>query len=113
MVGLIARRLGEDIESRPDALNRLLSIAATRPIDFQSQVVSGLAAALAGWRKARSPRAGMRSSVRLPRRRTQPSARGFASWKSSSATAAPWTRSVAWPWTKTRRSRSGRPRCGP
>ncbi len=55
MVGLIARRLGEDIESRPDALNRLLSIAATRPIDFQSQVVSGLAAALAGWRKARKP----------------------------------------------------------
>jgi putative heme-binding domain-containing protein len=55
VVGLIARRLGEDIESRPDALDRLLGVAASRPLAFQSQVVSGLAAALAGWRKARKP----------------------------------------------------------
>src|SRR5262249_23093091 len=38
-----------------EALNHLLRVAANRPIDFQSQVVSGLAAALAGWRKARKP----------------------------------------------------------
>jgi putative membrane-bound dehydrogenase-like protein len=57
MVGLIARRLGEDIESRPDALNALLSLAADRPDDVRSQVVSGLGAALSGWRKARRPAA--------------------------------------------------------
>ena len=57
MVGLIARRLGEDIESRPDALNALLVLADDRPPAFQSQVVSGLGAALSGWRKAKKPSA--------------------------------------------------------
>jgi putative membrane-bound dehydrogenase-like protein len=57
MVGLIARRLGEDIEARPAALNALLSLAANRTVEFQAQVVSGLGAALSGWRKARKPAA--------------------------------------------------------
>ncbi len=113
VVGLIARRLGEDIESRPAAVNALLSVAATRPIEFQSQVVSGLAAALAGWRKARKP-AGWDAFQGKLTAATDPALRDrSASWRSSSATAAPWTRSGAWPWTKRRRSRSGRPRSGP
>ncbi len=57
IVGLIARRLGEDIESRPSALDALLGLAADRPLAFQSQVVTGLGTALAGWRKARKPSA--------------------------------------------------------
>ncbi len=90
MVGLIARRLGEDIESRPAALNALLSLAANRTVEFQSQVVSGLGTALAGWRKAGKPSAwdafqgklaatadtGLRARVRdlevLLRRRSRP-----------------------------------------
>jgi putative heme-binding domain-containing protein len=55
LVALIARRLGEDIEARPAALDALLSLAANRTVEFQAQVVSGLGAALAGWRKARRP----------------------------------------------------------
>jgi putative membrane-bound dehydrogenase-like protein len=57
VVGLIARRLGEDIEVRPGPLNALLAAAASRPEPFRSQVVAGLGAALNGWRKARKPEA--------------------------------------------------------
>ena len=113
VVGLIARRLGEDIESRPDAVNALLRIAATRPIDVQSQVVSGLAAALAGWRKARKPSGWDAFQSQLATKSDAGLRAGLASWKSSSATAGPWTRSAGWPWTRQRRSRSGRPHCGP
>ena len=44
MVGLIARRLGEDIEARPAPLNMLLSGAADRPEVIPQQVVAGLGA---------------------------------------------------------------------
>jgi putative membrane-bound dehydrogenase-like protein len=57
VVGLIARRLAEDLEARPGPLNGLLSAAANRPEPFRSQVLAGLCAGLAGWRKARKPEA--------------------------------------------------------
>ena len=52
---LIARRLSEDIESRPAPLNRLLDAAAASTDEFQSQVTSGMSEALKGWRKASKP----------------------------------------------------------
>lgn len=54
---LIARRLGEDIEKNPDPLNDLLNLAVGKPESFQADVLSGLAEALRGWRKARKPSA--------------------------------------------------------
>src|SRR5579883_668407 len=53
----IARRLGEDIESRPAPLNRLLSGAGQGSEVVRAQVVAGLSAALTGWRTARKPEA--------------------------------------------------------
>jgi putative membrane-bound dehydrogenase-like protein len=55
VVGLCARRLAEDIESRPSPVEALLSVAATRSESVQRQVVLGFSAALTGWRKARKP----------------------------------------------------------
>jgi putative membrane-bound dehydrogenase-like protein len=52
---LIARRLGEDIETRPGPLNVLLDTTAQRPEAFQAAVVAGLDDALTGWRKATKP----------------------------------------------------------
>ena len=52
---LIARRLGEEIESRPGPLDALIAAAASRPEEFQAQVVAGLSDALTGWRKAVKP----------------------------------------------------------
>ena len=52
---LIARRLSEDIETRPAPLNRLLDAAAASPKEFQAQVIWGMVDALSGWRKARKP----------------------------------------------------------
>jgi putative membrane-bound dehydrogenase-like protein len=54
-VRLIARRLGEDIESRPGPLDALLDAAVDRSVEFQTQVVAGLGDALTGWHKARKP----------------------------------------------------------
>ena len=51
----IARRLGEDVETRPAPLNGLLFIAAFRPADVQAEVLAGLGEALTGWRKAKAP----------------------------------------------------------
>ena len=67
IIGLIARRLAEDIDSRPDALNSLLRLAANKPELFQSQTVSGLCAALAGWRKARKPSAWDSFQTKIPK----------------------------------------------
>jgi putative membrane-bound dehydrogenase-like protein len=55
VVRLIARRLGEEIDSRPAPLNALLEATAGRPARFRSEVVGGLLDALAGVRKARKP----------------------------------------------------------
>lgn len=53
----IARRLGEEIERQPGPLNELLSIATTNSAAFQTDVLTGLSEALAGWRKAPQPSA--------------------------------------------------------
>jgi putative membrane-bound dehydrogenase-like protein len=53
----IARRLGEDIETRPAALNQLLVLAVNGSTELQKSVVSGLGEALKGWHKATKPAA--------------------------------------------------------
>jgi putative membrane-bound dehydrogenase-like protein len=55
VVRLIARRLGEDIESRPGPINSLLAGSAGQPEAFRSEVIAGLLAALAGYHKVRKP----------------------------------------------------------
>lgn len=53
---LIARRLAEDVEKRPDAFNSLLAAVAMKAdAALAADVVRGAAAALAGWRKAPAP----------------------------------------------------------
>lgn len=52
---LIARRLAEDIEQRPSHVADLLSLAAEKSEAIQSDILSGLADGLAGWRKATKP----------------------------------------------------------
>jgi putative heme-binding domain-containing protein len=52
---LISRRLGEEIDFRRAPLNALLAASAARPPELRSQVVGGLADALAGVRKASKP----------------------------------------------------------
>jgi putative membrane-bound dehydrogenase-like protein len=54
---LIARRLGEDIDSHPAPLNALLDAALSRPEAFKGAVVAGLSDAVTGWRKATKPAA--------------------------------------------------------
>ena len=54
---LIARRLAEDIEKQPTHVNNLLLLAAAKGEAFQSDILSGLADGLAGWRKATKPSA--------------------------------------------------------
>lgn len=52
----IARRLGEDIEKNPGAVNDLLKlVVASSSAGFQSDILSGLDEALTGWRKAPKP----------------------------------------------------------
>lgn len=53
----IARRLAEEVETRPAPLEDLLSFATTASPEFQSDLVTGMATALSGWRKARKPAA--------------------------------------------------------
>jgi putative membrane-bound dehydrogenase-like protein len=62
---LIARRLGEDIETRSAPLNGLLELAARQPEPFQIQILAGLSDALSGWRKAKKPEAWNRLEPRL------------------------------------------------
>lgn len=54
---LIARRLAEDSEKRPAALNELLRLAAKKSAAFQSDILQGMADGLAGWRHATTPAA--------------------------------------------------------
>ena len=72
VVRLIARRLGEDVDSRPAPLNALLAAAAKGPAETRSAVVCGLADALAGSRKAGKPDAWAGLSGR-PGRQFRPS----------------------------------------
>lgn len=51
----IARRLGEDIEKNPAPLNDLLKLTASKPEQFQTDILAGLSEALRGWSKARKP----------------------------------------------------------
>ena len=51
----IARRLGEDVESRPAPLNELLKLTTGQSEEFQADILAGLAEALRGWSKARKP----------------------------------------------------------
>lgn len=53
----LARRLAEDLGKNPGPLNALLDLAATRPEPFPSDVLTGMAAGLTGWRKAAPPAA--------------------------------------------------------
>jgi putative membrane-bound dehydrogenase-like protein len=55
VVGLIARRLAEDVDDRSAPLNALLTSTAGRAETYRRAVVSGLEAALSGRRKARRP----------------------------------------------------------
>ena len=51
----IARRLAEDIESRPSHLNELLEFSSSASPEVQSDILNGMSAALTGWRKAEKP----------------------------------------------------------
>ena len=62
---LIARRLGEEIETRPGPLDALLDAAASRTEEFQAQVAAGMGDALTGWRKATKPAAWDRLQQKL------------------------------------------------
>lgn len=61
----IARRLGEDVETRAAPLSGLLGVAIARPEAFQAQVLAGLADALAGLRKASQPETWARLQAKL------------------------------------------------
>src|SRR5262249_22642451 len=53
----IARRLGEEIDSEPAAINVLLASSASRPVELRASIVGGLIDALAGVRRAKKPAA--------------------------------------------------------
>ncbi len=51
----IARRLAEASEKNPTPLNELLRLATEKPETYRRSVVTGMAEALAGWRKTAKP----------------------------------------------------------
>lgn len=51
----LARRLAEDIESRPQPLEALLAFATEAKPEVQADLLAGLSAAFTGWRKAPKP----------------------------------------------------------
>ena len=53
----IARRLVEDVEKNPAPVNALLISAATKDPAFKSDILTGMAAGMTGWRKAKKPEA--------------------------------------------------------
>lgn len=53
----ITRRLAEDISTKPQPLDALLTFAAKQPEAFAKEVLQGMSEALAGWRKAPKPAA--------------------------------------------------------
>ncbi len=50
-----SRRLTEDIESEPTAVNALVELAANSRPDVAQDIIAGMAQALRGWRKAPQP----------------------------------------------------------
>ncbi len=54
---LIARRIADRSKESPEVFNQLFALAANRPRPFQNDVALGVAAGLAGWRKASQPAA--------------------------------------------------------
>lgn len=54
---LVARRLAEEVETRPAALNTLITLATTLPAAAQADIVGGIVQTLEGWRRARKPAA--------------------------------------------------------
>jgi len=65
VVRLIARRLGEEIDTHPAPVDALFDAAVRQPEGFQSQVVAGVSDALTGWRKAAKPAAWDRLQAKL------------------------------------------------
>jgi putative heme-binding domain-containing protein len=65
VIRMIARRLSEEIETHPGPLNALLSVAANRTEEFQTEVAAGMGDALTGWRKAAKPAAWDRLQQKL------------------------------------------------
>jgi putative membrane-bound dehydrogenase-like protein len=53
----IARRLAEDVERRPEPLNELLKVSATKPRDFVADILLGMTEGLRGWQRAPKPAA--------------------------------------------------------
>ena len=53
----IARRLAEEIEKNPTAVNDLLQVAAKGPAEVQRDILVGMSLGLKGWRKAPQPKA--------------------------------------------------------
>jgi putative membrane-bound dehydrogenase-like protein len=51
----IARRVAEDAEKAPTPLDDLITLTATKPAAFQSDILHGISDGLTGWRKARKP----------------------------------------------------------
>lgn len=51
----ITRNVASQIESQPDALDRILQIAATNSADSKEAVVRGMVEAFTGWRRATMP----------------------------------------------------------
>ncbi len=52
---LIARRLGEDLESKPEGLNVLLELGRAGTAELRKEIIAGMSQATAGWRKAKAP----------------------------------------------------------
>ena len=54
----VARRVAEDMDKSPEALNNLLATATTKTgDDFQAAVLRGMSSGFTGWRKAKKPEA--------------------------------------------------------
>jgi putative heme-binding domain-containing protein len=62
---LVARRLAEEIETAPSALNALLAAAMEKPPGFQADVLAGMTEGLTGWRRASKPAAWDAFAARL------------------------------------------------
>lgn len=52
---LMARRISEEVDQKPEAIDRLLNMALSHRADFQKALLAGMTEALTGWRKARRP----------------------------------------------------------
>lgn len=53
----IARRVATEVAKNPAPLDALLALAATKPPEFQADVLGGMSEAFAGWRKVPKPAA--------------------------------------------------------